>query len=75
LIAGATSGIGRAMAHRLASDTVSIAAVARTLSKLDAKAGPICTRHVVEVCTVSADLSPLEGIVIPRLRNKIMALM
>lgn len=62
LIVGATSGIGRALTHRLAAQGMGIVAVARTQARLDSLADELRATHGVQVRTVSADLGTPEGV-------------
>ncbi|MCA9530009.1 MAG: SDR family NAD(P)-dependent oxidoreductase [Myxococcales bacterium] len=63
LIAGASEGIGRAIAEGLAAEGLNLLLVARRTGPLDAAAGELRRAHGVEVRTASLDLaSPdLEG--------------
>ncbi len=57
LITGASSGIGKALAHEFAAHGFDIVAVARNKRKLDELSVEISTRHKVEVFTVEKDLA------------------
>jgi short-subunit dehydrogenase len=60
-VTGATSGIGRAFAERLARDSHDLILVARTRETLEVAAGSLRRRANVSVRTVAADLSTLDG--------------
>lgn len=57
LITGASSGIGEAFAHELASRGNHLVLVARTKSKLDALAGKLMKKHGIRAETIAMDLS------------------
>lgn len=61
LVTGASKGIGRAIAERLARDGANVALVARSKSDLDAAARAIRGAQAVEAVAVAADLSSQEG--------------
>jgi short-subunit dehydrogenase len=63
LVTGATSGIGRAYAERLAADGYDLVVVGRREERLAAFAD---THREVKVRTVVADLSASEGVDLPR---------
>lgn len=62
LVTGATSGIGRALARQLASQGLSIVAVARTATALEALAAELTASHSIEVRVLGVDISTREGI-------------
>lgn len=62
LITGATSGIGEAISHQLASKGINIVLVARKEAELAAKAFVLQTKYQIETKTISADLSSNDGI-------------
>ncbi|MEQ9076560.1 MAG: SDR family NAD(P)-dependent oxidoreductase [Sandaracinaceae bacterium] len=62
LVAGATSGIGRALVEQLARQGMNLVTVARTVSKLEAQADSLRSAHGVEVLAVGADLSAPDGV-------------
>ena len=57
LVTGASSGIGRALAHRLAQEGYDIVAVAENPSQLDEAAAELRSRHDVEVQSIGTDLT------------------
>jgi uncharacterized protein len=57
LVTGASSGIGRALAHRFAKERYNIIAVARDPSRLDEAAQDLRAEHGVEVQCISTDLT------------------
>ncbi|GGU58532.1 SDR family NAD(P)-dependent oxidoreductase [Streptomyces lavendofoliae] len=61
LVTGATSGIGRAFAERLARDGHDLILVARTPEALEALAAALRRQANVSVHTLAADLSTLDG--------------
>lgn len=57
LITGASSGIGKALAHEFAADGYDIIGVAREEDKLEQFAAEVRNRHGVEVMTLTKDLA------------------
>lgn len=57
LITGASSGIGKALAHQLAEQGLNIVLVARRESALNELAGELQNTHKIETCVVASDLS------------------
>lgn len=62
LVTGATSGIGEAIAHQLASKGINIVLVARRKEELELKSAALKIKHQIETRTISADLATEEGI-------------
>lgn len=62
LVTGASSGIGKALAHQLAAQGMNLVVVARTASRLQALADELTALHGHEVRPVAADLSSRQGI-------------
>jgi len=62
VVTGASDGIGRAMAERLAATGVSLVLTARRLDRLDAVASEITTRYGVDCRVVAADLGGAAGV-------------
>ncbi|MCO5160202.1 MAG: SDR family oxidoreductase [Mesorhizobium sp.] len=61
LVTGASKGIGRAIAARLAAEGCDVALVARDLERLTAAAEEIAERHGVRTLPIAADLSSESG--------------
>src|SRR5690349_8861282 len=57
LITGASSGIGEALARRIARDGRAVALVARRLPRLESIAAELRAKHRVDVHTLPADLT------------------
>src|ERR1700760_1004143 len=57
LVTGASSGIGKALAIRIASDGVNVVLVARGEAQLHAMAAELRGAHGVETMVVAADLT------------------
>ena len=57
LVLGASRGLGRAIAHRLASEGVHVVVSARSADKLEALAAEITERHGVEATPVTCDMA------------------
>lgn len=57
LLTGASSGIGRALAHEFAADDYDIIGVARNREQLDELSSEIKEKYGVEVITISKDLA------------------
>lgn len=62
IVTGASKGIGRACAARLAAEGVNLCLVARTATDLEAVAAGLRVAHNVEIRTVPADLGTAEGV-------------
>jgi 3-oxoacyl-[acyl-carrier protein] reductase len=62
VVTGASKGIGRAVAERLANEGASLAICSRTESDIKQAAAEIAERHEVPVHAVAVDLSTLEGV-------------
>jgi len=62
LVAGASKGIGLAIAHSLAAEGCHVQLVARTKADLDKAAADIGARHGVEASGIAADLSTRAGV-------------
>ncbi len=62
VIVGGSSGIGRALAHRLASDGLNVVLVARRIPALEETAESIRAMHGVEVRAVQADMGSDVGV-------------
>lgn len=77
LITGASRGIGRGFAERLAQDGYDLILTARTASDLDALATSLRKQHHVEVQTLAADLSKPQGVdgVIAAVRGRPLSLL
>jgi short-subunit dehydrogenase len=60
-ITGASSGIGEALARRLARDRRNLALVARRADRLDVLARDLATAHGIEAVTIPCDLMQREG--------------
>ena len=60
LVTGASEGIGRAIAWRLAEEGVRVAICARTASKLEETAAAIVHATGMEIVPIAADLRSLE---------------
>ncbi len=61
VVSGASKGIGRAIADRLAADGADVFLLARSGDALAAAAGEIATGHAVAADFCAADLTTLEG--------------
>lgn len=57
VIIGATGGLGRALAERLAADSRRLVLVARDATALDALVGGLHERHGITAATVAADIA------------------
>ena len=57
VVTGASDGIGKALASRLASDRVNVVLVARSEARLQALAGELSAAHGIETMVLVADLS------------------
>ena len=57
VVTGASDGIGKALAGRLASDRVNVVLVARSEARLQALAGELSAAHGIETMVLVADLS------------------
>jgi len=62
LVTGATSGIGEAISHELASKGINIALVARKKEDLELKASLLKTKYHIDTQIISADISTEDGI-------------
>jgi uncharacterized protein len=62
LVTGASSGIGHAMARRIAADGVNLVVAARRIDRLEALAAELRAAHGIEVRTVQVDLSADDGV-------------
>lgn len=62
IITGATSGIGEAISHNLASKGLNIILVARKAQELEEKAAILKDKYEVETKTISADISSEAGL-------------
>jgi hypothetical protein len=62
IVTGASRGIGRACAGRLAAEGVNLCLVARTAADLESVAAGLRAAHDVVVRTVTADLGTREGV-------------
>ena len=61
LITGASSGIGEAIARRLALGKKNLAVVARRTDRLEALAGELSAKHGIDVHVIGADLDQAEA--------------
>ena len=57
LVTGASDGIGKALATRIAGDGVNVVLVARSEAKLQALAGELSAAHGIETMVLAADLT------------------
>lgn len=62
LITGASSGIGEALARRIAADGIDLVVAARRIDRLEALAAELRAANGVEVRTVQVDLSADDGV-------------
>jgi uncharacterized protein len=62
LVTGASSGIGEAFAHELASDGLNVILVARRRQKLENLASQLTQKYGVEAAIIEADLSTENGV-------------
>jgi short-subunit dehydrogenase len=62
LVTGASSGIGQALARRIAADGVNLVIAARRIDRLEALADELRASDGVEVRTVQVDLSTDDGV-------------
>lgn len=62
LITGATSGIGEAISHEIASRGVNIVLVARKTVELESKSSALREKYKIDTKTISADLASEDGI-------------
>ncbi len=62
VVTGASSGMGREFARKLAGVGINLIVAARRLDRLEALAAELTTAHGVEIRTVQADLTELAGI-------------
>lgn len=62
VVTGASKGIGRACAARLAAEGVDLCLLARSAGDLEVFAGELRAAHNVAITTVAADLGTAEGI-------------
>jgi 3-oxoacyl-[acyl-carrier protein] reductase len=61
MVGGASTGLGRAVAERLAAEGADVAICARTLDTLRTTADAIAASHEVQVFPIAADLATAEG--------------
>ena len=61
LITGASSGIGKALAHEFARDGYDLVLAARSVGKMQALADELQQRHKVSVTVIGADLETNDG--------------
>lgn len=61
LITGASSGIGKALAHEFARDGYDLVLAARSVGKMQALADELQQRHSITVTVIGADLETADG--------------